>query len=251
VPDHFKKLLAVALKPEWSFLKQELKIKIHSPKHQLYTLLGSENLGLIQTGLGSENTQARLENFFHSFTCDSILNFGSCGALNPQFKTGDLFLAHNILNEKKSLNIVSSLTDSLETHFQKSKIEYFKGNLFSSHNIIENQNEKISISHNFNCRAVDMEAFEVAELCREHQTEFLCVKAIFDEFQDDLTNLGNVNRPRGELNGAQLAANLIKSPKLMLKLPELKAKMQRVNQNLAKVVRWYLTYPNKAIIVQL
>ncbi len=240
MPHHFKKLLVVALKPEWYFLKQELKIKTLSREHQLYTLLDSENLGLIQIGLGPENAQTRLKKFFQDFTCDSALNFGSCGALDFQLQTGDLFLAHNILNEKNSLSVVSSLTDSLETHFKKSKIEYHKGNLFSSHNIIENQNDKEVISHNFNCQAVDMEAFSVAELCQKHHTEFLCVKAIFDEFQDDLTDLGNVNSPNGDLNSARLAVNLIKSPQLILKLPELKAKMQRVNQNLAHVVRWYV-----------
>lgn len=235
----FKKLLAVALKPEWSFLKQELKIKTYSREHQLYTLLDSENLGLIQIGLGPKNTQTRLENFFNDFTCNSIFNFGSCGALDPQFQTGDLFLAHAIWGENESLNTVTSLSDSLESHFKNIEVRYHKGNLFSSHKIIIGQTEKESISHNFNCQTIDMEAFTIAKLCQTHKTKFLCVKSVFDEFKDDLSNLGNINHPNGNLDGAKLAVNLIKAPKLILKLPELKAKMTKVNQNLAKVIKWY------------
>lgn len=236
---HFKKLLAVALKPEWSFLKQELKIKTYARDHQLYTVLDSEKLGLIQIGLGSENARTRLEKFFSDFTCDSLLNFGCCGALDPQFKTGDLFVAHNVFNEITSLVTATPLTNSLETYLKNSQIRYHSGNLFSSHKIISDQTKKISISHNYNCQTVDMEAFTIAKQCQTKNIKFLCVKAVFDEFQDDLSNLGNLNQPNGDLDGTQLVVNLIKSPKLILKIPELKAKMDCVNQNLAKVVRWY------------
>lgn len=236
---HFKKLLAVALKPEWSFLKQEFKIKTYSREHQLYTMLNSENLGLIQIGLGRENAQSRLEKFFHDFSCDSLLNFGCCGALDASFQTGDLFLAQRIFNETGQINVESSFPALLETHLKNIQTKYHKGNLFSSHKIINNQTEKKSISHNYNCQTVDMEAFTSAELCQTHNIKFLCVKAVFDEFQDDLSNLGNINQPNGDLDGPQFAVNLIKSPKLILKLPDLKSKMTKVNQNLAKVVRWY------------
>lgn len=239
MPHHFKKLLVVALKPEWSFLKQELKIKSYSREHQLYSILDSENLGLLQIGLGPENAQIRLKKFFQDFACDSALNFGCCGALDPQFKTGDLFLVHKIFDEKESLSVATALSDSLEVHLKSIQAKYHKGNLFSSHNIISNQTKKASISHNFNCQAIDMEAIAIAKLCQINNAKFLCVKAVFDELKDDLSNLGNINHPNGDLDGTQFAVNLIKSPKLILKLPDLRSKMTKVNQNLAKVVKWY------------
>lgn len=239
----FQKLLVVALKPEWGFLKQHLSFKKINCSVPLYQISDYPHTALLQTGVGLARSHETFCQFLQHFSCSSVLHFGCAGGLDSQLKTGDVFIAKEIKSDGESLKINSVLSSDFENFslsLQNSQHRISYGSLLSSRVVLKNQKEKTQASRSFSAQVVDMESFSIAKACQNSQIDYCSVRGIFDEVTEDLTDLGEPYSDAGDLSGKRLAQNLIKSPKLILQLPRLQKKSQRVNQALWPFIFWYL-----------
>lgn len=235
----FEKLLVVALKPEWSFLKQNFRFQKINSQLNLYKI-SSKNTkeqippcALLQIGVGLEMTKKSVSQFLESYETKSVLHFGTAGALTSDLKVGDLFLANQIMN-------TLSLAIHCKTDLKNPEIK--PGTLLTVNSPLKNQKEKISAYEKYQAQAVDMESFSAVNLFNQKHIPYYSVRGIFDELTDNLEDIGEPYHKTGELSALKLSKNLIRSPKQILTLPKLQKKMSLIQKNLLPVILKYLEF---------
>jgi nucleoside phosphorylase len=234
------KLLIAALKPEWSFLKQDFTIKRDDKYHNLYKITDFSNAYLLQTGAGMTKALSTLQEVLATSLPASVLHFGSSGSLKQEIQAEDLFLAQDISHNDQTLTIDSNFLTQLPSFFEQQPITFHQGTLLTVEKALINFEQKEKASLEYKAQCVDMESFVIAKFCQERNIPYTSVRAIFDGFEDNIENLGEPYSQEGDLKASKLAANLVKSPKLIMQLPALQKRHQRICQKLRKVVHFYL-----------
>lgn len=237
---HFTKLIVVALKPEWSFLKQDYPFQKKSDGPLLYSLSQIPAIGLLQTGVGLERTATSFENFLSQHTVDHILHMGTCGALNPNLQCGDLFVSQTVINSEEKNIRIPVFKDLLE-HLKNSGVPAHTGMTLCAQQVLKNSAEKKAAHERFLADTVDMESVAVAKICQNLGISYLNVRGVFDRADEDLADMARSHTAAGNLSPAGLMADLIASPKLVLKLPEMQKRLMLIQKNLLVVVRWLFT----------
>lgn len=222
---HFEKLLVVALKPEWAFLKMRHSFESCHKAIALYRVKEIPHFGLAQIGFGPESARRNFSRILEVCDVSSVFHFGSCGALCPEMKIGDLFVPEKIVSAEGEV--------SLNQPGQN-------GVLYTSPSVLKNRGEKDSAQKKYAADAVDMESYPVAVLCWEKKISYRCARAVFDTLDDNLEAIGEPYDADGNIQPSKMAANLIKNPKLILELPDLKRRAGLVSQSLAPVVDEFL-----------
>lgn len=225
-PKRFSKLLVVPLKPEWTHLKQKYQFARVPDFNNLFVIENILGAALLQVGCGMEQAACVMADFFKRYAADSVLHFGSCGALITNLKTGTV--------------VVANSQDELIHFLEKSKTSFEVGKIFTSPSVLKNSTEKTNCAKEHNAIAVDMESSAIIAACEKNQARCLVVRGVFDELEDNLEDLGEPYDVHGELKPGKMALSLIKSPKLILQIPALQKKASLVNRNLARVVEWFL-----------
>ncbi|MBU0506425.1 MAG: hypothetical protein ABII18_09180 [bacterium] len=236
----FDKLLIAALKPEWSFLKQDFTIKQTAQHNNLYQITDFSDTYLLQTGSGMANAQSSLQNLMTHFIPSSVLHFGTAGSLDAKIKPEDLFLPHDIRHNAETLSIDSNLLSQITSFLNEQEITHHEGTLLTVKEALINQDQKQAAAKQEQAHAVDMESFILAKLCQEKGIAYHSVRAIFDSIEDDIENLGQPYDNKGDVKATKLVTNLVKSPKLIIQLPALQKRHQRICQKLRKVIHFYL-----------
>jgi len=239
-----KKLLVVALKAEWSHLKNSYKIEQQGSDHKyLFHIADFPGTFLLQVGFGPKNAGENFKKLLDSYACEGVLHFGSCGALDPGLQVGDLFVGQSLVCNLKDnpIHIDSPYLYSLTKFLDQFRLSYQAGKLLSSDHVLKNRQEKESAANGYQASAVDMESYAIAKICQDNGIDYLAVRGVFDQVDDNLEALGEPYDEQGNLKPARLAVNLIKNPKLILQVPALKKRSDLVNRNLARVVDWYLS----------
>jgi len=241
------KLLVVALKPEWSHLKQLFRFQKDHEQKNLYFIEDVPGTALLQVGFGLENAKNKFAEFLKNHSCESVLHFGSCGALDAGLKVGDLVVSRGevISTTGESLELASPHLDPLVQFLDQSELSYKTGRLLTSDKVLEDRKEKKDAEKHYLAMAVDMESYAIAKICQEKKIDYLSVRGVFDAVEDDVADLGEPFNNKGNLKPAKLAVNLMKSPKLILKVPDLQKRLALVNQRLGKVVRWFVELNNE------
>lgn len=222
----FRKLLVVALKPEWVFLKKKFTFQKILP--QLYHF--ETDCALLQTGMGWENAERHFEKCLENFSTKSVLHFGTAGALTEHFKTGEVAKISDITNAAhESL----SLDPNPLPHTRPAR-------LYSSKTVLKNKEAKQTIHKKYRTDLVDMESYPIARICQIKGIPYLGIRGVFDAFSDNLENLNNPFNNTGELHPAKLTLNLITRPKLIFTLPRLKKRLEQLQKTWENIITWYL-----------
>lgn len=235
----FSTLIVVALKAEWSFLNRNRSFKQISGSPLLYVSTEDPSLALLQTGVGPGRATSSFENFFIRHTTGQVLHIGTCGALDPALKCGDVFLSRVLINTDGK-KIEAQLTEKILHSLKNPALSLKSGVTLCSEKILKNQDEKKSAHEKFLADTVDMESFTVAKTCQEKDIPYLNARGIFDEAHEDLADMARSHTAAGNLAPAGLMADLIASPKLILKLPEMQRRLTLIQKHLAVVVKWFL-----------
>lgn len=236
----FSTLIVVALKAEWSFLNRENPFKQISRSPLLYVSTKNPGLALLQTGLGSEHAAMAFEDFLSQHHAEQVLHIGTCGALNPELKYGDVFLSRSLINTDGN-QMECPLAEKILSSFKNPVQPLKSGATLCSEKILKNGDEKKSARQKFLADTVDMESFAVAQICQRRDFGYLNLRGLFDEAQDDLANMSRSHNKSGNLSPTGLAADLMANPKLILKLPEMQRRLGLVQKNLMVVLRELLT----------
>lgn len=206
--ESFKKLLVVALAPEWGILSKELSFEKTGTKN-LFKIKNKPGCALLQVGPG-EWCQKRFSDFLNEHKTESVLHFGSCGALTAGLKPGDLF-------QIKSIEHEGDVLENIQIPF-----DLKSANLTTSKTVLKNKSEKEQKASQTSCTIVDMESFFIAKLCLGQGIAYTGLRGVFDKVEDDLENMDDFYSEEGDLRQQAIAINLLKHPKLILQLPALK-----------------------------
>lgn len=241
----FRHLLVAALRPEWDFLATIYALEKLDFSLPLYHFVAFPHVALLQTGPGLKQSQASMIKFLEYFSCESVLNFGTCGGLNFKMAPGDLFLPSSVAifsedqNSLKKLSLDCAERSSLQDAIT-ANLYCHSGSLLTSNTVLKNGEEKRVAKAISQTDAVDMESFGLAKLCHDHGIRYLSLRGVFDTVDENLESLGEPYDETGNLSAIKISRNLLKNPKLILTLPDLKKRLNRIQMNLKPAIDWYL-----------
>jgi nucleoside phosphorylase len=160
-------------------------------------------------------------------TTDAVVSTGFCGALDPQLKIGDVFVATSI-QAAGELAPVSAP--------QCSRV-HFSGTIVSMDRVAQTTEEKRDLC-SAGARAVEMEAAGVLSRVREWGMPFYCIRSVTDlanesfhiDFNAVRTSDGRFSTPR--ILAAAMASPITVAPELM----ELRRRCATAAQSLGEFI---------------
>lgn len=243
----FRYLLTAALRPEWDFLTAIYALEKLDFPLPLYRFVAFPSVALLQTGPGQKQSTISMTKFLELFSCESVLNFGTCGGLNPKMSPGDLHLASSVVMISEDQNSLKKLTldcaeqESLQNTITAADFACHSGSLLTSNTVLKNSEEKRAAKAISQACAVDMESFGLAKICHDRGILYLSLRGVFDTVDENLESLGEPYDEVGNLSAAKISRNILKNPKLIFTLPDLKKRLNRIQTNLKPAIDWYLT----------
>jgi len=169
-------LIVAALKAELLPLIQYFRIEQKELVAQ-GTLYHSEKLHLLRTGVGMQKAGETLSTYLKKYQPGKIINIGTAGALNPKFGTGKIIEAKCIKNEQVDEIYLIPLQINQQLFEQV--------NLLTVTEAVLDRQRKEKLSTEYNADIVDMEAFTLANIARQNNIEFYCIKIISDQADEN------------------------------------------------------------------
>lgn len=241
----FCHLLIAALRPEWDFLAASYALEKLEFVRPLYRFVQFPNALLLQSGPGQTQSTESFAKFLESYSCASVFHFGTCGGLSEGQSAGDLFLATAIIASFEDSKDCRELQLDLSEHEElravlRTDLPCHGGKLLTSATVLKNAAEKCSARTLTQAGAVDMESFGLAKLCHDQDIRYLSLRGIFDTAAENLESLGEPYDNIGNLSAAKISRNLLKNPKLIFTLPDLKKRLSRIQSRLKPAIEWYI-----------
>lgn len=235
----FKLLIVAALKPEWAFLNALLNFKISEKFPALFTTKDTDSVAVLQTGVGMDQAVLAFDRFLSRYTTQTVLHIGTCGGLDPMLKAGDLFFSRTIKlesGEQLPCHLPQSLLDELARH----KIPHQYGTSLCVTHPLKTPDEKNQACKGLGAQTVDMESFIITKTCLAKNITYINSRGVFDSATESLCQMPNTHHINGDLSGAGLMLDLIKDPKLILKLPGFQKRLSLIHSRLKPVVQYFL-----------
>jgi nucleoside phosphorylase len=168
-----KKLLII------SATNRELK-PIRNYLSHLYLGNALIDISFLTTGIGPNKTEQSLSGKLNKNQFDLVINIGTVGALSPDLHLNEIFFPTLFCAKvNESLETVK-LSERLEEYLWSLPAPWKSGRLFSSDVPITSRQQKMQIIEVSNARAVDMEAFSAAKVCKKFEVPFLSIKVVTD-----------------------------------------------------------------------
>lgn len=235
----FKLLIVAALKPEWSFLNTLLKFKISENFPALFTTKDTDSVAVLQTGVGMDQAALAFDGFLSRHSTKTVLHIGTCGGLDPLLKPGDLFFSRAIKSESGE-QLPCHLPQPLIDELTLNNIPHKLGTSLCAKSPLKTPDEKNHVYKRLGAHAVDMESFIIAKTCLTKNITYINSRGVFDSATESLCQMPNTHHINGDLSGAGLMLDLIKDPKLILKLPGFQKRLSLIHSRLKPVVQYFL-----------
>lgn len=191
----------------------------------------SPPLLVLETGMGSENTQRALDWIASHVTSEEaplrVISAGFAGALSPRLKVSDVVAPRGVIDQDGS-----SWSTSVSIPNDVLAVER------SLHvdRIISTREEKRRLHEQHRADFVDMESAIVGRACHEHGWSFGCLRAISDTATISLSpELGHwINRERASVTA--VLRSLLRSPVLIVEALRLAIHTHRAAKALARAL---------------
>lgn len=180
---------------------------------------GSERL---VTGMGRRNASTRLEEALRRVSPERVLTCGFAGALNPQFKIGDV-----LFDEDFDAGMGKGLLSA----------GAIPGKFYCSTRVAVTVGEKSDLWRTTGADAVEMESSVIRSLCRSRGIPSATIRVISDTAQQDMPlDFNALMTAEQKISIPKLTARLLKSPRSIPKLIELQQNTRIAAQRLAEVL---------------
>lgn len=169
-------------------------------------------LHVIRTGIGLDNARNSLLAVMESekksdggHTPDLLLNFGTCGAIHPERKVGDLVVGTRTTRDYH-LNTLRKLDagwgERFAGYLRKAQIRYVTGAIYSTDRAVASRQVRREIYQRTNAQVVDMESSSLAEVADTESLPFLSVKYVSDNADEFVMKdfLANIEDATAELS---------------------------------------------------
>jgi len=167
---------------------------------RLYQLL-NHSVYLLETGIGIKDSKKIIGQIIREINPDTSINFGICGALEPQIKIYDAYLINNVHFPGKK---VLSLSEDLNTFFPSANFPLRLDSLLTLEKPLLNREDKLEYFAKYSSPLVDMEGYFFAEITEKLHIPILLIKVVSDALEGEVKKLvyDNSEKWQGKLESA-------------------------------------------------
>jgi adenosylhomocysteine nucleosidase len=181
---------------------------------------------VLVTGMGKKNSENSFRETLEKSEPRLVLTCGFAGALNPDFKIGDVIFSTNDL----ALGNLLRESGAVPAKF------------FCADRVAITALEKEKLRHKTNADAVEMESEIIHTICREREISCATVRVISDVANEDLPlDFNALMTHEQKISLGKLAVALTKSPKTIPRLLQLQRNTRlgarRLSEILEKLLR--------------
>lgn len=188
----------------------------------------------VETGVGSDRTRQALHWLLSeprwgetSYRPRMVISAGFAGALEEGLGVGGVILATEVADgsgQRWPATWPGQLPSSFPVH---------QGCLLTAPQLVGTREEKRALRQRYGALAVDMESAMVAQLCRQQQVPFACLRSISDDAHTSLSPRLASLLSGGRVSPWKLAANVMRSPGLLWELRRLARHTRQAGEQLA------------------
>lgn len=160
-----------------------------------------KKITIFPSGMGIPSMGIYSYELFKSYGVEKIIRIGTIGAYHPDLKLGDIIITNRAYSDssfarvqsdykKNYLDSDTELNNCIIETAKEMKINYTKGNIFTSDVFYEKEKDWLYRRKQFNVLGVEMETFgllHTAKICGKKATAILTVSNSFC-FQNELTS---------------------------------------------------------------
>ena len=160
-----------------------------------------KKITIFPSGMGIPSMGIYSYELFNSYGVEQIIRIGTIGAYNQNLKLGDIIITNRAYSDSSFASVQSDykknyldsdpiINEKILETAEEMKINYVKGNIFTSDVFYEKEGEWIRKRKQFNVLGVEMETFgllQTAKLCNKQATSILTVSNSFC-FSEELTS---------------------------------------------------------------
>ncbi len=167
-----------------------------------------------------------------------ILSAGFAGALQEDFKVGDVILATEVV-DSKGQNWPTTWPGVLPPGPWQPPLH--RGRLLTTSKLVGKPEDKLALGKQFDAVAVDMESAVLARTCAQKEIPFGCVRVVSDDVQTALSPKLVSLLSGGNVSGLRISLTLLTAPGLMGELSRLAKQTHLARQQLGKALGELLT----------
>lgn len=162
-----------------------------------------KNFHLLRCGVGKQKATASFKTYLQLFKPHVVLLTGFAGALNQDFKTGQIFKITKLTNAQSQQTFELTSPNFLQT--------LPAAHLLTVPRAVTTEEQNENLRTRFGADLVDMEAFHLAEICYQQQIELWVVKGVTD-------NAGNEANKEFKQNYREVAFKIFEILRPLLKI---------------------------------
>ena len=186
--------------------------------------------GLIMcAGIGATAARAAAEKLIPCFRPTVLISAGLAGGLTPHWKAGDVIFPATIVQAPAGA--------VLQTGLLPEAAGIKRSGVLVSTPSIAGAGIKSLLARQFQADAVDMEAGAVAEIAAAHGIPFVAVKAISDEYDFPVPDLGRFVDPQGRFLTGRFLLHAAVRPRTWPAVGKLASNTKKASQELCRVLR--------------
>jgi adenosylhomocysteine nucleosidase len=156
--------IVAALEREVRSLVRNWKVVTQQYEGHTFRFYESQVAVVVCGGIGAEAARRASEAVVKLYRPEVLISAGFAGALDPQLKVGQIFLASRVIDAKDG---------------SSTQVDSGSGILISIA-LVATAEQKSRLANAYGAQAVDMEAAAVAIAARQHELGFVAIKAISD-----------------------------------------------------------------------
>lgn len=203
--------------------------------------IGNRHVTVLQCGMGARGFAEWLGGHLENNHYDALIVVGLAGGLDPKLKTGDAVvydLCINVVGQSAKLYCAEHLTEALFRALQAASLQSLCGTGITVSRIITGAADKLRLGEECLALAVDMESFDVVDVCLQYDVPIAVVRVISDEAGHDLPDFNYAAEPDGTMNHRRMAIAMVRRPKASIRfLRSLKIVLEAFRKSLEVVLR--------------
>ena len=165
-------LILAALSKELDPIQRYLTPEYQNHKHV--------HLDFQKISIGFKNDRSFIANCMIKNSIQLVINAGTAGALNDGLEIRDIIFPSKYINSRSSRLSAGELCIQFNNSISQVPSSWVQCSLYTAENAITSESEKQAVALKTGANAVDMEAFPIAEFCRELSVPFCSLKVISD-----------------------------------------------------------------------
>lgn len=196
---------------------------------------GTRQVTVLQTGMGARGFGAWFMRHLPDHHYDAVIVVGLAGGLDPQLRTGDaviydlchdarrLFPPHAAKEKLPARDEIASIASDdklsglLLTKLQAAGLTCRRGAGVTVGRILVTAADKRALGAHYGAVAVDMETYDVLQVCAQQGVPATALRIVSDEAAMDLPDFNRAADAHGQLSSWRVAQVLLARPRVSLR----------------------------------